>query len=132
MNLGDFGQDDVSFQAAGGEPGIRQLVVDFYEIMANDERGKAIFAMHPKDLATTIDKLTLFLCGWLGGPRLFREKYGQIHIPMAHSHLPISEKERDAWLYCMTQAAAKQPFDEAFKVYLLQALSVPAERCRNR
>lgn len=132
MSSANFGQGDASFQAAGGEAGIRQLVVDFYDIMQNDPRGQAIFAMHPKDLDTTIDKLALFLCGWLGGPRLFREKYGQIHIPMAHNHLPISSTERDAWLYCMEKAAAKQPFSEAFKSYLLQALSVPAERCRNR
>lgn len=131
MSSANFGQGDASFQAAGGEAGIRQLVVDFYDIMENDPRGKAIFAMHPNDLETTIDKLALFLCGWLGGPRLFREKYGQIHIPMAHSHLPISTKERDAWLYCMEKAAARQPFSEAFKSYLLQALAVPAERCRN-
>lgn len=132
MSSANFGQGDASFQAAGGEAGIRQLVVDFYDIMQNDPRGKAIFAMHPSDLETTVDKLALFLCGWLGGPRLFREKYGQIHIPVAHSHLPISAKERDAWLYCMEKAAAKQPFSEAFKSYLRQALSVPAERCRNR
>lgn len=91
---------------------------------------EAIRAMHPKDLAVTKDKLYRFLCGWLGGEKLFAQKYGPIMIPRAHEHLDIAEPERDAWLLCMEKAIAEQPYAEDFKAYLMRELFVPAERCR--
>lgn len=126
----EYGDGDASFQAAGGEAGLRKLVDDFYDIMEVLPQAQVIRAMHPRDITVTRDKLARFLCGWLGGPLLFREKYGPIHIPQAHSHLPIGEAERDAWLKCMELALAKQPYAEDFKTYLLEALFTPAERCR--
>jgi hemoglobin len=125
-----YGQGDASFQAAGTQVGIRKLVDDFYDVMERHDDAKKIRMMHPHDLEESRDKLALFLCGWLGGPRLFREKYGSISIPQAHSHLRIGETERDAWLMCMEEALKPQPYADDFKVYLLTQLAVPAERCR--
>jgi len=82
-------------------------------------------------LEVSKDKLTLFLCGWTGGPRLFREKYGPIAIPHAHSHLTIGSAEKSAWLACMKDALAKQGYPQDFQDYMLTQLAVPAERCRN-
>ncbi|NRB39055.1 MAG: group II truncated hemoglobin [Pseudomonadales bacterium] len=127
-----YGEGDDSFQAAGGEEGIRKLVQEFYRQMALLPEAEAIFTMHNSDLDTTIDKLARFLCGWLGGPKLFSEKYGSIRIPVAHRHLAIGPDERDAWLLCMEKALESQPFDEDFKRYLLEQLFVPAERSRNQ
>ncbi|WP_116473705.1 group II truncated hemoglobin [Zobellella maritima] len=127
-----YGRGDTSFQAAGGESGLRRLVDDFYRAMDQRPDSAHIRAMHPRDLTESRDKLTRFLCGWLGGPSLYREKYGPISIPQSHRHLVIGAAERDAWLACMADALAQQPFAEDFKAYLLRALSVPAERCRNQ
>jgi hemoglobin len=126
-----YGTEDASYQAAGGFAGLQQLVNDFYDIMDTLPEAAHIRAMHPADLTVSKDKLARFLAGWLGGPRLFREKYGPIAIPAAHSHLRIGVQERDAWLLCMQHALAKAPYDTDFKNYLLSALAVPAERCRN-
>ena len=125
-----YGTGDASFQAAGGYDGIKQLVDDFYDLMETRGDTKRIRRMHPCDLEISRDKLTRFLCGWLGGPKLYSEKYGSITIPGVHAHLDIKEAERDAWLNCMTEAASTQPFAEDFKVYLLEQLGVPAERVR--
>ena len=125
-----YGIGDASFQAAGGEAGIRQLVNDFYDVMEQDERAAAILAMHPEDLEMSRDKLARFLCGWLGGPKRFSEKYGPIRIPKAHQHLHIGEGDRDAWLYCMQKALEQQDYAEDFKAYMLRELFVPAERSR--
>lgn len=127
-----YGQGDASFQAAGGEAGIARLVQDFYREMSSLPQAQKIRGMHPDDLTVSIDKLSRFLCGWLGGPKRFSEKYGKIQIPVAHRHLPIGEAERDAWLMCMEKALARQPYQEDFKQYLLVQLAVPAERCRNQ
>lgn len=126
-----YGVENNSFIAAGKVDGIRQLVEDFYQQMDEQPNAKVIRSMHKDDLTESIDKLTRFLCGWLGGPKLFSDKYGPIRIPKAHSHLDIGYAERDAWLGCMEQAIAKQPYERRFKKYLLQQLAVPAERSRN-
>ena len=125
-----YGEEDASFRAAGGEDGIRRLVDDFYEWMDELPEARRIRGMHPTDLSTSTDKLARFLCGWLGGPKRYHEKYGSISIPGVHRHLPIRSDERDAWLTCMERAIAQQRFADDFKRYLLEQLGVPAERIR--
>ncbi|MAS25074.1 MAG: globin, partial [Oceanospirillaceae bacterium] len=43
----------------------------------------------------------------------------------------IDASAKDAWLDCMREAVALQPYADDFKVYLMEQLSVPAERCQN-
>ncbi len=88
--------------------------------------------MHGADLTPMVERLSAFLCGWLGGPRLYQERYGSISIPKFHSPFAIGAAERDAWLHCMQIAVDEQPWREDFKQYLMVQLAVPAERCRNR
>jgi len=126
-----YGDGDASFQAAGGEAGIRQLVDNFFDRMGSDKRFITIYELHPEDKETSRDKLARFLCGWLGGPKL-HEKYGAIGIPRVHAHLPIGEAERDQWLTCMSESVAEQPFEQSFKTYLMEQLYVPAEAVRRR
>ncbi|MDQ7050234.1 MAG: group II truncated hemoglobin [Enterobacterales bacterium] len=123
-----YGDLDASYQAAGELEGITKLVECFYNYMEQLSEANNIREMHPKDLTITKDKLVCFLSGWLGGPRLFRDKYGRISLPMAHKHLAISIEDRDSWLLCMSKAADDQPYDESFKKYLLQQLAFPANR----
>jgi hemoglobin len=125
-----FGQGDASFRAAGGEEGIERLVDRFYDLMCERPDAAGIRKMHPKDLAGSRDKLTRFLCGWLGGPKLYSERYGPIKLPKAHARFPIGTIERDAWLDCMAAALVDEPMAEDFKRYLMRELGVPAERIR--
>ncbi len=127
-----YGDGDTSFQAAGGEEGIRKLADAFYDVMAELPQAKLIHDMHGDNIDILRDKLARFLCGWLGGPKLFREKYGPIQIPKAHNHLDIGIEERDAWLACMKQALAQQPYAEDFKDYMLKELFRPADRSRTK
>ena len=127
-----YGTGDASFQAAGGEPGIRCLVDAFFDRMGSDPRFATIYAMHPDDIAVSRDKLARFLCGWLGGPKLYHEKYGAIGIPRVHAHLAIATAERDQWLTCMSESIEQQPYAADFKVYLMEQLFVPAEAVRRR
>ena len=127
-----YGTGDASFQAAGGEAGLRRLIDNFYDRMGSDERFATIYALHPEDITISRDKLASFLCGWLGGPKLYNEKYGAIGIPRVHAHLAIATAERDQWLACMTESVAAQPFAPDFKKYLMEQLYVPAEAVRRR
>lgn len=123
-----YGEGDATFQAAGGEAGVRALVDRFYTIMSTDGRFATIWSWHPGDPELSRDKLTRFLCAWMGGPRLFSEKYGPISIPKAHQHLPVTAAERDQWLECMAQALQEQDYPAPLVAYLLEQLAVPAER----
>ncbi len=123
-----YGHADATFRAAGGEAGIRKLVNDFYEIMATRPQYQTIWNWHPGDGDVSRDKLAAFLCGWMGGPRRYSQKYGAINIPGAHSHLVVTEKERDQWLNCMTEALARQDYPASLKTYLAEQLAVPAGR----
>ena len=111
---------------------MRQLVDTFYDLMGSDPRFERIYSMHPENKSVSRDKLARFLCGWLGGPKLFSETYGPINIPKVHAHLPIDESERDQWLTCMREAVEEQPYSAGFKTYLLEQLFVPAEAIRKR
>ena len=130
MSTPPYGQADTTFQAAGGEAGVRRLVDDFYDIMEHDPRYQAIWSWHPEDRAASRDKLARFLCGWMGGPRLYQEKYGPISIPGVHRHLRVTDAEVAQWLGCMSQAIARQGYPTALADYLLAQLAVPAEMIR--
>lgn len=125
-----YGIGDNSFQAAGELAGVTKLVDDFYSNMNTFSQAEKIRNMHPEDLTESRRKLTYFLCGWLGGPRLFAEHYGPINIPKFHQHLDIHYSERDAWLLCMEKAINSQPYEQTFKEYLLEQLKIPAEKIR--
>ncbi len=127
-----YGSGDASFLAAGGEAGIFKLVNDFFDRMGSDERFRTIWRMHPDDKDVSRDKLARFLCGWLGGPKLYRERYGAIGIPRVHAHLAIATPERDQWLTCMSESVAEQSFAADFKIYLMEQLFIPAEAVRRR
>jgi len=126
----EYGVGDNSYTMAGKLSGITKLVDEFYNNMNVFPESKKIRDMHSSDLSESQKKLCYFLSGWLGGPKLYSEHYGSINIPQAHKHLSVGIEESDAWLLCMQKAIDKQPYEEAFKVYLMAQLRVPAERIR--
>ena len=123
-----YGFDDISYKAAGGLEGITKLVHDFYDFMGTLPEAKHIRSMHKDDLTESRKKLTYFLSGWMGGPRIYAETFGPLSIPMSHKHLTIDRNSVEAWLLCMKIAIDKQSYDDAFKKYLLKQLRFPAER----
>ncbi|MDC1435954.1 group II truncated hemoglobin [Gammaproteobacteria bacterium] len=125
-----YGIEDHSYKAAGGLSGITQLVNSFYDFMEALPEATVIRSMHPSDLIEARKKLRYFLSGWLGGPKLYSEHYGSITIPSAHKHLPIGYDEMEAWILCMQKAADEQPYEESFRIYLIEQLRVPAERIK--
>lgn len=123
-----YGVGDASYQAAGGIEGLRRLVTEFYRVMDEQPEAAQLRSLHGESLELASDKLACFLSGWLGGPKLFSEKYGAIALPAFHAQWPISEQLSQSWLNCMAQAVALQPFAPAFAEYLLAQLRVPAQR----
>jgi hemoglobin len=122
-----FGIEDASYRAAGSTPGITRLVTAFYRHMDELPQAETIRAMHAVDLEPSREKLTVFLTGWLGGPRNYATKFGPIRIPAAHKHLAIDEAARAAWMRCMELAVAEQEtWEPDFKSYFLEQIAHPA------
>jgi len=126
--LDQYGDGDFSYKSAGELPGLVQLVDCFFALMDTLPEAQCARDLYPTKLSGPSKKLACFLSGWLGGPGIYAETYGEINIPSAHRHLRIGEKESEAWILCMQQAVEQQPYAESFKEYLIAQLRIPAGR----
>lgn len=124
----EYGVKDNSYKMAGELTGITKLVDAFYKNMDTFSNARKIRSMHSFDLSESKQKLSYFLAGWLGGPKLYSEHYGKINIPLAHKHISIGIEESEAWINCMQSAVDEQPYEPLFKKYLMEQLRVPAKR----
>jgi hemoglobin len=131
-NPGEYGYENTSLRAMGGEEGVRRLADLFYDAMERRPEATKIRNMHADDLDLSREKLAAFLTGWLGGPKRYSERWGPIRIPAAHSHLAIGAEERDAWLACMQEAVNDMPVADDFKAYFMREVAVPANRSMTR
>lgn len=120
------------FDLLGGEPAVRQLVDRFYDLMDLEPAFTALRALHPEALEGSRDKLHWFLCGWLGGPQLYVEKFGHPRLRARHLPYSIGIAERDQWMACMTQAMRESHIDEAMAARLAESFFGTADWMRNR
>lgn len=120
------------YNAIGGEATLRLLVQRFYALMDELPQAHAIRAMHPADLSQSMERLFMFLSGWLGGPQLYVERFGHPRLRQAHMTFPIDEAARNAWMDCMTQALHEQVGDDALRAQLIAAFYKTADFLRNQ
>lgn len=121
-----------AYELMGGETVIRGLVDRFYDLMDEDPDYYGIRKLHPQDLATSREKLFLFLSGWTGGPSLYTEKYGEPRLRTRHMPFAISIPERDQWLSCMSRAMEDIGLDEELRKRLAMAFHQTADFMRNQ
>lgn len=120
------------FELLGGERGVRELVDRFYDLMDLEPRFAGIRALHPTTLDGSRDKLFWFLCGWLGGPSLYVERFGHPRLRARHLPYPIGIAERDQWLACMALAMSELGVEPRLFDRLLEAFGGTADWMRNR
>ena len=120
------------FERIGGEPAVRRLVSRFYELMDTLPEAYGIRKLHQPDLSGAAQKLFMYLCGWLGGPQLYVEKYGHPMLRARHLPFAIASAEAEQWMLCMRQAMAEVIEDEALRAGLDKALDDLARHMRNR
>ena len=120
------------FEALGGEPAVRQLVGRFYDLMDLEPAFAGLRALHPDVLDSSRDKLHWFLCGWLGGPQLYVEKFGHPRLRARHLPYPIGIAERDQWMACMSQAMRELSIDQAMSLRLTESFFGTADWMRNK
>ncbi|HJV61234.1 MAG TPA: group II truncated hemoglobin [Albitalea sp.] len=120
------------FEALGGEPAVLALVQRFYDLMDLEPAYRELRAMHPTHLEGSRDKLFWFLCGWLGGPQHYVERFGHPMLRARHLPFSIGIAERDQWLACMTEAMREVGVDTALAERLATAFFGTADWMRNR
>ena len=121
----------------GGEERVKALVERFYDLMELEPGYAALRAAHGSTLDNARQRLFWFLCGWLGGPQHYTERFGHPRLKMRH--LPqnsgggsIGIAERDQWLACMNQAMAETGVDEDLRRRLNASFFQTADWMRNR
>lgn len=120
------------FEQLGGEPAVRALVDRFYDLMDLEPGFAGIRVLHPASLDGSRDKLHWFLCGWLGGPDLYQQRFGHPRLRARHLPYAIGIAERDQWLACMLSAMAEQQVDLALAERLAQSFFGTADWMRNQ
>src|SRR5690554_507718 len=95
------------YELLGKEEGVRALANALYEAMDELPEAEHIRKMHGESLVDIKEKLFEYLNGWLGGPHLYKEKYGTICLTEPHKRFEIDESARDQWVLCWNKAMEK-------------------------
>ena len=115
----------------GGEARVKALVARFYDLMELEPQYAALRAAHGSTLADARQKLFWFLCGWLGGPQHYTDRFGHPMLRARHMPFKIGILERDQWLACMDQAMQETGVDEALRTRLKDSFFQTGDWMRN-
>ena len=132
MNIEEKPPFETPFEWIGGEAQVRLLVDRFYDLMDLEPQYELLRSAHGSTLDDARDKLFWFLCGWLGGPSYFEDRFGHPRLRMRHMPFSIGIAERDQWLACMDQAMTEVSVDPALHQRLNQSFFQTADWMRNR
>ncbi|WP_066739038.1 group II truncated hemoglobin [Cupriavidus sp. D384] len=127
----DNREEITAYELIGGEGRVRELVDRFYDLMDLETEFAGLRALHPPSLDGSRDKLFWFLCGWLGGPNYFIERFGHPRLRARHLPFEIGTSERDQWMRCMALAMQDVGLPESLQMRLMQALFQTADWMRN-
>jgi len=124
-------QGETAFALIGGETAIHALVERFYDLMDLEPGYKELRAAHGPDLASAREKLNWFLCGWMGGPQHYQERFGHPRLRARHMPFKIGILERDQWLACMDQAMGEVAVPADLRTRLQASFFQTADWMRN-
>ena len=128
----DTPEQPTAFELIGGEAVLRQLTERFYDLMDLEPDYAALRATHAPDLSSARDKLFWFLCGWMGGPNHYIERFGHPRLRARHLPFRIGILERDQWLACMDQAMGEVGVAEPLRARLRESFFQTADWMRNQ
>lgn len=119
------------YEWIGGEDRVKALVERFYDLMDLESDFVRLREVHGPSLAKARQNTFWFLCGWMGGPQYYTEKYGHPRLRMRHMHVSIGIRERDQWLACMDRAMGETGLDEQLRARLRTSFFQTADWMRN-
>lgn len=117
------------YDEIGGEPTIRRIVETFYEGVSNDP---VLRPMYPEeDLGPAIERLTLFLCQYWGGPSTYNDLRGHPRLRIRHASFKVNEESRDRWLGHFAHGLAAVDLTDAQRVEFWAYVTHAANFLRN-
>jgi hemoglobin len=119
------------FEQIGGEDKVKALVDRFYDLMDLEPQYARLRAAHGSELGRARQNLFWFLCGWLGGPQHYTDRFGHPRLRMRHMPFSIGSQERDQWVACMDQAMAETGVPEDLRAKLNASFLETADFMRN-
>lgn len=120
------------FSQIGGEARVKALSERFYDLMDLEPAYAVLRAAHAPTLESARQKLFWFLCGWLGGPQHYTERFGHPRLRARHLPFSIGTIERDQWLACMDQAMVEVGVEPGLRAALGQSFFQTADWMVNR
>ena len=121
-----------AFELIGGEAALKTMVERFYDLMDLEPGYAALRAVHGPSLERAREKTYLFLCGWMGGPQHYVERYGHPRLRMRHLPFKIGILERDQWLACMDRAMGEVGVEADLRERLRGSFFQTADWMRNQ
>jgi len=132
MNIEEKPVFDTPFAWIGGEARVQALVERFYDLMDLEPGYVELRVVHGSVLDDARKKLFWFLCGWLGGPQYYTDRFGHPRLKARHTPFKIGVLERDQWLACMDQAMTETGVPPALRERLNQSFFRTADWMRNQ
>jgi hemoglobin len=132
MKIEEKPEFSTPFEWIGGEVRVQALVDRFYDLMDLEPAYAVLRGVHASSLNNARQKLFWFLCGWLGGPQYFVERFGHPRLKARHMPFKIGLVERDQWLACMDQAMAEVAVPEGLRTKLKPSFVQTADWMRNQ
>ena len=117
------------FEAAGGHATFERIVRRFYAGVAGDP---VLRPMYPEqDLEGAIERLTLFLEQYWGGPTTYSDARGHPRLRMRHVPFHVNPEARDRWIAHMRDAVAAADLAPIHAVTLMDYLERAAHSMVN-
>ncbi len=128
------GNRGFSMIALAVKTAFRSLVETFYDIIEFEPEGRALHLLHLRGHGVAHSRIEQFnfLSGFLGGPRLYVEKFGHSNVREMHEHVEIDAAARDQWLNCMSMAIDRVGLPPAVKEDLMANFTRVAFMLRNK
>lgn len=120
MNLTDFLPQQQTLYSRIGAARLRKIVEAFYPLVKLEPEIADLF---PDNLSETMNKQEAFLSGFLGGPPLYHQTYGNPMLRYRHAKFAITPSRAKAWFVCFRDAVQSVGLEPALQQELLEAVA---------
>jgi hemoglobin len=120
VNLAEFLPEPQTLYQRISAAKLRQIVQQFYVLVKAEP---LIAELFPDNLSETMDKQEAFLTGFLGGPPLYHQTYGNPMLRYRHAKFEITPSRAQAWFDCFRDAVHSVGLEPSTAQELLEAVA---------
>lgn len=131
MLLGMAQVEPTLYAAVGGMQFFEQLVDAFYDGVEQDDVLAPLYPEAP-DFSGARRRLRLFLAQYWGGPGTYSSERGHPRLRMRHFPFPVGPRQRDRWLFHMTNAVESVTTEGPVRQALTDYFVMAADQMMNR